>query len=245
MSDFNPERLQVVGATELERRLLAAAARERPSVELTRRMARGAGVATSAALAALGSPAAAATPAGAGLSWALVSAAVAVLAVAGAIVGWSRAHRPQPAAPAPVIRVAPTIAPSPPQPAALAPEPAPRLARRSRSPGEIAAAPAPATDLRGEIALLDAARAAAADGAAARVLACLRRYDATYPHGTFRPESAALQIEALAQLGQTARAWAWGQAFLAAHPDSPLVARVQRAINHLEGFHGPRAPAVP
>jgi hypothetical protein len=58
----------------------------------------------------------------------------------------------------------------------------------------------------------------------------LHRYDASYPAGTFRPESMALQIEALAHLGRTERARALGRAFVAAHPDSPLVGRVQRAM---------------
>ncbi len=45
MTDREPERLRVVGATDLEKRLLAAAAGETPSPELRRRMARAVGVA--------------------------------------------------------------------------------------------------------------------------------------------------------------------------------------------------------
>jgi hypothetical protein len=91
-------------------------------------------------------------------------------------------------------------------------------------------AAAPVTDLRAEIALLDAARTAVAEGADARALALLRRYDTRYPTGTFRPESTALRIEALARLGQTQEARALGADFLAAHPDSPVAARVRRAL---------------
>ena len=40
----DPERLRVVGATDLEQRLLTAAGGETPSPELTRRMARGLGL---------------------------------------------------------------------------------------------------------------------------------------------------------------------------------------------------------
>ena len=57
----DPKRLTVVGATDLERTLLQAARHERPSPELTRRMAAGLGisaavVAAPAAAAAAGNP---------------------------------------------------------------------------------------------------------------------------------------------------------------------------------------------
>ncbi len=165
-----------------------------------------------------------------------------VLAVAGAVVGWSRAHHARSRAAAAARRLLPRLRPSPARRAGAGTRAGSRHRGTTR---RHAAPPARPSDLRAEIALLDAARAAAAAGDGARALTLLRRYDATFPAGTFRPESAALQIEALARLGQTDRARALGRAFIAAHPDSPLVARVQRAINHLEGFHGPRAPAVP
>ncbi|HSS39607.1 MAG TPA: hypothetical protein VLT58_12640 [Polyangia bacterium] len=226
MTDRDPERLRVVGATDLEKRLLAAAASEAPSPELRRRMARAVGVAASAAMAAAPTPALATGTAAAGASWPLVSAGVLVLAVAGAAVGWSRLHRPI-AAPAAAVR---TVATNPPvAPVAPVAEAAPVIARTHRH----VAPAARAGDLRAEIALLDAARAAASTGDGARALTLLRRYDATFPAGTFRPESAALQIEALARLGQIDRARALGQAFIAAHPDSPLVARVRHAIGDL------------
>jgi TolA-binding protein len=153
----------------------------------------------------------------------LVSAGVLVLAAAGAAVGWSHLHRPAPpaasratapAAPPPVVEPAP-------EPAAAA---APARAHRRAAP------PTRTGDLRAEIALLDAARAAASAGDDARALVLLRRYDGSFPAGTFRPESTALQIEALAHLGQTDRARARGRVFIATHPDSPLVARVRRAL---------------
>ena len=222
MTDRDPERLRVVGATDLEKRLLAAAASEAPSPELRRRMARAVGVAAGAAMAAAPTQALA-TRTAAGASWPLVSAGVLVLAVAGAAVGWSRVHRPVAAAAGAVRATPPT---SPVAPVAPVREAAPVVARAHRHV-------APAGDLRAEIALLDAARAAASAGDGARALTLLRRYDATFPAGTFRPESAALQIEALARLGQIDRARALGRAFIAAHPDSPLVARVRHVTGDL------------
>ncbi|MFL5304962.1 MAG: hypothetical protein ACJ8F1_07095 [Polyangia bacterium] len=221
MTDREPERLRVVGATDLEKRLLAAAAGETPSPELRRRMAVAVGI--TAGLATAAAPAPAVATAGAGASWPLVSAGVLLLAAAGAVVGWSRVHHPA-AAP---MRAAAIAAPSPGPALEPAQDPAPVTA--APRPHRHTAAPARASDLRAEIALLDAARAAASAGDGARALTLLRRYDATFPGGMFRPESAALQIEALARLGQTDRAWALGRAFIAAHPDSPLVARVRRA----------------
>jgi len=219
VTDGEPERLRVVGATDLEQRLLAAAAGEAPSPELKRRMARAVGVAAGLATAAAPTSAVATgKAAGASLTWPLVSAGVLALAAAGAVVGWSRPHRP---VPPPAAVAAVVAAPTPVE----APAPAATPARPHRH-----TAPAARTgDLRAEIALLDAARAAAASGDGVRTLALLRRYDASFPAGTFRPESAALQVEALARLGQTERARALGRAFIAAHPDSPLVARVRRA----------------
>jgi hypothetical protein len=222
VTPHDPERLRVVGASDLEQRLLSAAAAEEPSPELTRRMARGLGIAAGAGVTAASAGSAAASATGSGLLWPMISAGMAAVAVAGAVIGWSGTHHRVPAAPA--AQTAPAQPPVAAPPAAAVALPAPRPHRHHATP-----APA-AGDLQAEIALLDAARAAASGGDDARALALLRRYDASFPAGTFRPESAALQIEALAHLGQIARARALGRAFLAAHPDSPLVGRVKRAI---------------
>jgi len=222
VNEREPERLRILGATDLEHRLLAAAAAETPSPELTRRMARGLGLAAGAGVAAASSTTAAAGASG--LVWPLVSAGVGALAVAGAVVAWSQTHRAHPAATAvgTVPPAALAAAPAPVAPALAPAPPAPHPHRHHLAPA--------AGDLRAEIALLDAARAAASGGDDARALTLLRRYDATFPAGTFRPESTALQVEALAHLGRTERARALARSFVAAHPDSPLVGRVQRAI---------------
>ncbi|HXJ23934.1 MAG TPA: hypothetical protein VMT03_27320 [Polyangia bacterium] len=228
MTGREPDRLRVVGASELERTLLAAAAAERPEPELQARMARAIGLGGF-----VPAPSAAHPPAaGASLTWPVISAGVAALAVAGAIVGYA-SHRPARtvtaaaiATPAPAPAAIGVVDPPAAAPRAPAPPPvAPAAPHRRRS-----AAVRPAGDLRAEIALLDAARAAVADGADGRALALLRRYDLRYPTGTFRPESTALRIEALARLGETGRARALAADFLAAYPDSPLAARVRRTM---------------
>ena len=55
----------------------------------------------------------------------------------------------------------------------------------------------PVHDLHAEIDLLDAARAAIAARAGARALDLLLRYEDRYPTGSFRPEAAAVRVEAL------------------------------------------------
>ncbi len=233
-----PTQLRVVGATDLERRVLDAASRELPSVELTRKMQQALGLSIAAgamtAVAAKSSGAAAAASAPA-FAWPVISVGVLALAVTGAVVGLrsTASHhatsRPAVTVPTVVLGHAPVAA----EPIA-APSPAPT----ARALGRAAAAPAHAhrhvlaavtpSDLRAEIALVDAARTAVGSGADDRALALLNRYDASYRVGTFRPEATALRIEALDHLGRTVQARTLAQRFIAAHPDSPLADRVAR-----------------
>jgi hypothetical protein len=160
--------------------------------------------------------------------WPALSIGALALAAIGAAVGvrWSTGSASQHAAIAPVVTPA------------IAADPAPRAIveppREHAAPGtpivrrRIVAAATPASDLRAEIALVDAARTAVAAGADDRALVLLQHYEASYPTGTFRPEVGALRIEALAHLGHTARARMLARKFIAAHPDSPLVDRVAR-----------------
>ena len=245
-----PSQLRVVGATDLERRLLEASARELPSVELTKKMQRALGLSIAAGAATAATAAAAkvanAASAGAGaaapaFAWPAISVGVLALAVTGAVVGVHSAGthhaavKPLSAAVAPLAVAALPVAP-------LAPAPAARpTAVEAAAPVAVATHRTMAatahrrtllgarpSDLRGEIALVDAARTAVASGADERALALLARYDASHPHGTFRPEVAALRIEALDRLGRTAQARALAQKFVVAHPDSPLAERVAR-----------------
>src|SRR3954466_14189278 len=132
-----PTQLRVVGATALERRLLEAASRELPSVELTRKMqqALGLSIAASAITAAAAKSSGATTTTTAASSapafaWPAISVGVLALAVTGAVVGL-RSTANHHAAGKPVAGVATTTA-------SLVPAPAPMVA------GPIAAPPAQA-----------------------------------------------------------------------------------------------------
>jgi hypothetical protein len=240
-----PSQLRVVGATDLERRLLDAASRELPSVELTRKMQQALGLSiaasalTAAAVKSSGTAAATAAASAPAFAWPAISVGVLALAVTGAVVGLrsTASHHPttRPIATAPAVVLGP--APVAPEPIA-APTTAPataatlraveRPASRSARAHHHALAAATPSELRAEIALVDAARSAVATGADDRALSLLNRYDSSYRAGTFRPEATALRIEALDHLGRTAQARALAQRFIAAHPDSPLADRVAR-----------------
>ena len=222
----DPKRLTVVGATDLERSLLHAARGERPSPEMTARMAAGLGISVGAAITAASAPVAAAPVVAAKTTLGLwVPAGVIVAAVAAGVVGVQMSAKPEPAAvhaPAPAIAAPPAEAP---RAVALASSGARVEKIRRRAP---AAAPVAAGDLRDQIALIDAARAAVKGGSSERALVLLRRYDSSYPGGAFRPEALALRIESLDQDGRRAEAQALARDFLARYPHSPVAERVAR-----------------
>jgi hypothetical protein len=86
-------------------------------------------------------------------------------------------------------------------------------------------------DLREEIRLIDAARAAVAARSSTQALSLLRRYSVSYPGGTFGQEAAVLRMEALEQSGQRDKARALARDFLSRHAGSPLAERVARVAN--------------
>ncbi|HEY4392916.1 MAG TPA: hypothetical protein VGP64_02590 [Polyangia bacterium] len=235
-----PSQLCVVGATDLERRLLNAGARELPSVELTRRMQQGLGISlvAGAATAASAATAKAATAAGAGaatpaVAWPVISIGVLALAVTGAVVGVrsTASHHASTRAPMVLPVASPTatlVAVETPPAAEPVEAPAPARIEHRAAVHHHATVAASQSDLRAEIALVDAARSAVGASANGRALALLDRYQASYPHGTFRPEVAALRIEALDHLGRVAQARALARRFIAVHADSPLADRVAR-----------------
>jgi hypothetical protein len=223
-----PEALSKLDMTELERRLLDAARRDRVPSDLGLRIA---GALTQASLA----PAAAATNTLApgallfsktGL-WGFLS--IALLAGAGALYagrpGTDAAAAPRAAASQ--ARAASTLAPHAPASAPVtAPEPEPALpVQPDRRAAGAGAARADEAALREEIDLLDRAREALARGAAQRALRVLGRHRARFAHGTLAPEAEALRIEALAQLGD-ARARSAAQRFISTYPAHPLRERV-------------------
>jgi TolA-binding protein len=124
-------------------------------------------------------------------------------------------------APAPVV---PQPTPVEPIPAAV-PEEAPKAApaERVRSESRVA----PVSDIREEIRLLDQARAAVKSGAHDKALRTLAKYDQKFPRGQFRQEAQVLRMEALKQSGKSASASALAKRFLAEHPNSPHVERVE------------------
>ena len=235
-----PERLRDGGATDLERRLLHAASREQPSRALSERMAGAIGVAMPVAGSALGEAAkpgthAASKTAASGSLGPWVSGALVAAVVAGAFVVAGPAKTPSASS-------RPAAAPSSTPEAVLLPTPvsAPLAADLSRkAPDEtapsVAASPETqrgggpvSSDIAEQIAMIDAARVALAGGSAERALTAVRQYQARYPKGTFRPEAAAIKIEALLKLGQTDEARALAERFLVAHGPSPLADRVAR-----------------
>ena len=223
----DPKRLTVVGATDLERTLLQAARGERPSPELTARMAAGLGISVGAAVTAAAAPAAAApvVAAKSALGGWVAAGMFAAAAVTAGVVGsrWSAA--PAPAAVHTKAPAAPAIA----APPADTPVAAPRI-EKVRRRAAVAPVPTPAADLRDQIALLDAARTAVKAGSSERALVLLHRYDASYPGGAFRPEALALRIEALSQDGRRAEAQALAREFLTRYPHSPVADRVARVV---------------
>ncbi len=257
MSLRDPKRLRLTASSPLERRALEATAQEQPSPDERDRMARALGVSAAAIGAASGAAVAkttvlaskAATGASVGatatLPW--ITAGVISLALVGTIVGtqaWKTPVRssrsPAPAAtasaPKPAAAVEPAAAaplamtePAAPTPALLRPELAATTSgRRART----ASMP---LDLREQNALVDAARDAVSLRAANRALAVLRRYQDKYPGGIFRPEAAALKIEALAQLGRDAEVRVLANRFVAEYGDGPLTERVR----HVAGLAQP------
>ena len=230
-----PERLLDGGATDFERRILEAAAGKGPSPETSARMAQALGVtATGIGAAAvatkLASDAAVAkmtTAAGTTVLWPWVSAGVLGLVIAGAVVGtraWQAA--PPEARPAPTRVAAPAVAePSAGAPPASALDQTLPAGPSVTSTGNHAAA---TRDLREQIALIDAARAALSSGSGRRALDILRRYQDGYPAGSFRPEAAALKVEALVKLGREAEARALAERFVAEHRGSLLAERVAK-----------------
>jgi hypothetical protein len=232
------------GATDLERRLLEAAADEQPSPELRGRMAQAIGVSAAAlgagiAATKLGAGATASKAAAGSSSLLLwISAGVVSIAVVGGIVA-ARAYGTAQSSGASVPPVpTPSAAPAEVAPAATAESPGVSPGATVELPTGVAAqshaqsgrAGMKANDIGDQIALVDAARAALAAGAADRALELLRQYQTKYPAGSFRPEAGALRIEALAALGRSAEARALAERFVAEHRGSPLADRVARVV---------------
>jgi len=234
----DPKRLTVVGATDLERSLLQAARREKPSPELTARMAAGLGISVGAALTAA-APTAVAAPIVAAKSTltAWLAAGTIVAAVTTGVVVARRAsiaHEAAATAVRPAAAGASHEAPAPiatpvnAETSAGTSAASAASARRIERARKRAVPAAPVGDLHDQIALIDAARTAVKAGSTERALVLLRRYETSYAGGAFRPEALALRIEALSAGGRGAEARALAREFLSRYPQSPLADRVER-----------------
>jgi len=234
-----PERLLAQDATDFERRMLAAALDKKPSPAASARMARALGLtvvtvatatATATAGTALAAGAAVKAPVAAGAAvWPWISAGVLGLVVAGTVVATRTPHAaPTGTAPASAPRTepAPSVAAvggSPPISDVTERPPAPAASSR-RSRGTTTATTTGA--VTEQTAVIDAARAAVAARSDRRALNILRRYEERYPAGLFRPEAAALKVEALMHLGRDGEARALAERFVVEHRGTLLAARV-------------------
>lgn len=228
--------------TEFERRLLTAARGERPSAELSARMAAGLGLPVSGAGAANGSL----PPVKVG---SVVRSVVGVGMVGVALFGgvWlaqrdgdppdaSKLSQPkvvQPAAPQTLPSEPGTVdAPTPSRAVTSDSAPEPTASSAPSIPKASSAGALERGDLREEIRLIDAARGAVAARAYEQALSLLRRYSTTYPSGMFGQEASVLRFEALDRSGQHAHAKALAREFLGRHPNSPLAERAERVAGH-------------
>jgi len=215
----DPKRLLAGDGTAFERALLGAIAAERPNRDLHRKMRLGIGLVGVGAIAKAASA-----------NWnqlALAGVVVVGLVTGGAVIAKRGESAPTPVAAAPAeVAVAPKATPVEPIPAA-APEVA-EAAEPVRRPTNETRASAPVADIREEIRLLDQARSAVRSGASARALRALAKYEQRFPRGQFRQEMQVLRMEALNQSGESDRAAVLAKKFLAEHPDSPHVERVER-----------------
>ena len=123
--------------------------------------------------------------------------------------------------------LAPTDESTPERPRA----PSHRASARLDRAGSLACGGPPSGDLRAEIDLIDAARAALRAGDTSQALDLLGRHAVHFPHGALAPEETALRVEALMRLGRTSEARAYARRFVAANPASPLAERMRRLVN--------------
>ena len=94
------------------------------------------------------------------------------------------------------------------------------------APAPASSPSAPASPMTLELATLDQARAALAQGNPAGALSILDAYAARFPHASMAPEATVLRIEALVRAGDTAAARRVADAFLASNPRSPYASRI-------------------
>jgi hypothetical protein len=179
------------------------------------------------------------------IKWALV-AAVGATSVGAAYVVETRLASPEAADPAPpavvtaaspvtkvappVVTAAPSVAPPPPEDPPEPPPAAPVARSRPSTAEALPVAPPPEREsaLREEIALVDAARAAIADGDPAFALRRIEDHAARFPAGSFAVERDVLRIDALVLAGRSDEARERARAFVARHPKAAQARRIEK-----------------
>lgn len=221
----SPERLLEGDASDFERRVLEQAQARGPSKELTQRMATALGVGVTTLAAPPSDAAQVQVPPAGGststLTWVWLSAAVITASVAG-VVGVHASKAVRSTTPAPRVEAKVGAQPVTPMPDVMPAPPSGSTALGSNVPVPARAA----AELRGEIELVDGARAAVAQNASGRALQILGRYETRYPAGSFGPEATAVKVEALMHLGRTDEARALATRFVATHRGMLLADRV-------------------
>jgi len=238
----DPTRLVVSGATDFERSLLMAAARERPSSAQFRRMRRVIALWPLGVLA-LSMKASAGT-----LGMILLSVVAVGVIPTSSFRSAIESGSQQRTTVAPTVR--PRVSPVLPSaadrelgdvgdtvtPASTArPRAAVRHTRASLRPEMVPSSAA--YDLKAEIALLDQARAAVHAGSPGRALSLLALYRNRHPHGALGQEADVVRIQALARSGNFDAAVSLARAFIAKHPNSPHVVRLQHLLSTQEKAH--------
>jgi hypothetical protein len=142
------------------------------------------------------------------------------------------------APPAPAVSIAPApVLPVPTSPGptvasherawAAAPSSSPSAPSSTSVPAVAPRARAGSSDLRAELAALDAVRSTLADNDAPAALTSLGTYFRSFPRGRLHLEAEALRIDTLAKAGRPEDARRYAEDFLRRHPNSVLTARVR------------------
>lgn len=227
MSDLSPEARALLDA---------ACSGDDPSAADRERVARS--LAASLGVAALAPSTAQAATAAGGVSAAVTTlkAAAVVLALAAFAAGALSPRRaPRTAAPASApVGVRPSS--SSPHVAVSAPalpRPAPVVVATPLRPAH--PMPAPVDSLEAELGMLGEAHRATLGGDPARALTLLTAHRERYPRGALRQERSVERVLALCSLGRRDEARAVADAFLRAHPSSPLAPRVEASCGRSPG----------
>lgn len=243
----DPERLLSGSATGAELSLLRSAEADEPPADGAAKLAATLGVSialisvpAAASVAATASQATAASATGAIAKWKLYVGKLALKHIAvsagGLALAGTVALTALPSAPSKPSRAPHEAAATPrggealPPPAPSAPEPVHPADDAHADDAPPAAKSAPARSIAGEIAALDAVRAALSAAEPGRALTLLETYERSYKTGALREEAWILRIDALTHAGRTREARRATHSFLKAYPRSVHVGRLRAGL---------------